>query len=351
METRMKGLVKSKKGDGFVELQELPVPKIGDNEVLIEVKAAAICGTDLHIYHDAFPYWPPVVLGHEFSGVIVDKGKDVNKWNIGDRVVGEPHTKACGTCWLCRTGNRQLCAEKRSPGWGMDGCFAKYMRYTEPFLLHRIPDDMPFIDASLVEPTANIVTDVLERGGLKPGDNVVVIGPGPIGLLAAMGAKAGGASEVTIIGTERDEKIRLSTARKIREIDNVLNVDREDPADFLLDRTAGKGADLVVEASGSAPGINSAFRLVRKFGTVTSIGLSGKESIPLRYDEAMKKAVNIVCNMSTAYTSWDKAINYIYSGKIDVKPIITHTGALDRWQDFFKLLENQEGLKAVFVND
>jgi D-arabinose 1-dehydrogenase-like Zn-dependent alcohol dehydrogenase len=141
---KMLALVKTGKGKGLVELKEAPIPLINENEVLIEVNAAGICGTDLHIYHDEFLYWPPVILGHEFAGVIAAKGDDVTDWDVGDRVVGEPHTLACGKCWLCRTGNRQICPKKRSPGWGIDGCFAKYMRYPEPELLHRIPETLSF---------------------------------------------------------------------------------------------------------------------------------------------------------------------------------------------------------------
>ena len=140
-EKTMRALVKTAKGKGLVELRDVAVPEIGTGEVLIEVKAAGICGTDLHIFQDEFPYWPPVILGHEFAGVIAEAGNDVADWKAGDRVVGEPHTLACGKCWLCCSGNRQLCASKRSPGWGIDGCFARYMRFPDPRLLHRIPDD------------------------------------------------------------------------------------------------------------------------------------------------------------------------------------------------------------------
>ncbi len=117
--------------------------------------------TDLHIYHDEFPYWPPVILGHEFSGVVSAVGSRVTGWTMGDRVVGEPHTLACGTCFLCRTGNRQVCASKRSPGWGIDGAFAPQMRFPEPGLLHRIPRRSTYPAAALVEPLANVVTDVV----------------------------------------------------------------------------------------------------------------------------------------------------------------------------------------------
>lgn len=345
----MKALVKTGKGVGLIEVREVPIPSIGDDEVLIEVKAAGICGTDLHIYHDQFPYWPPVILGHEFAGIIVAVGKKVRDWKVGDRVVGEPHTLACGRCWLCRSGNRQLCPEKRSPGWGIDGCFARYMRYPEPALLHRLPDDMGFEEAALVEPTANVVTDVLERGRVEAADTVAVVGPGPIGLLAAIAAKAGGAGTVVLIGTEADEELRLPTARKIKSIDYVLNVQREDVVTFVLELTAGRGADLVVEASGAAAGIGLAVQLVRKLGRLTAIGLTGKPEIPFPYDGAMFKATTYIFNLSTSFTSWDAAIRMIHLGKMEVAPLITHRGGLDRWKEFFTVLEEKKGIKAIFI--
>jgi len=345
----MKALVKTAKGPGLVELQEVPVPEISENEVLIEVKAAGICGTDLHIYHDQFPYWPPVILGHEFSGVIVEVGEKVKDWKPGDRVVGEPHTLACGRCWLCRTGNRQLCPEKRSPGWGIDGCFAKYLRYPDPFLLHLLPDTVSFEAAALVEPAANAVTDVIERGAVEAGDIVAVIGPGPIGLLAAMAAKAGGAAKVIIIGTDVDEDLRLPTARKIKSIDHVFNAQKEDVISFASDLTKGRGVDLVVEASGAAAGISFGLKLVRKLGKITAIGLTGKGEIPFPYDQGMFKAVRYTFNMSTSYTSWDKAIYLIESGQIETEPLITHRGGLEKWSEFFNILDEKKGIKAIFI--
>lgn len=345
----MTALVKTAKGKGNVELKQVPVPQIGHGEVLIEIKAAGICGTDLHILRDEFPYWPPVILGHEFAGVIAAKGEDVRDWKVGDRVVGEPHTLACGVCWLCRTGNRQLCASKRSPGWGIDGCFAEFMRFPEPALLHCIPDDLSFEEAAFVEPAANVVHDVLERGRVEPADAVVVIGPGPIGLMAAMAAKAAGAARVVIVGTDADESQRLPLARILAGIHAVWNVERDDVPVATAQFTDGRGADLVVEASGAEAGIGLAIELVRKKGRVAAIGLTGKSEVRFPYDAAMSKAIDFVFNMSTSYTSWDRAIHLIHAKQIDVLPLITHKGGLDRWQEFFTALETKQGIKGIFV--
>jgi L-iditol 2-dehydrogenase len=345
----MTALVKIAKGKGLIELKEVPIPEISDQEVLIEIKAAGICGTDLHIYHDEFPYWPPVILGHEFAGVIARVGKEVADWKPGDRVVGEPHTGACGKCWLCRTGNRQLCPSKRSPGWGIDGCFARFMRFPEPALLHRIPAGLAFEEAAFVEPAANVVHDVLERARVEPADVVAVIGPGPVGLMAAMAVRASGASKVFLLGTNADEEVRLPTARNIPAIDHIWNVQKEDVGSQIMDLTAGRGADLVVEASGAEAGIGLGLQLVRKMGRFAAIGLTGQGKIRFPYDTAMFKSVDFFFNLSTSYSSWDRAISLIATKKIDVKPLITHKGRLDRWAEFFAALDEKKGIKGIFT--
>jgi L-iditol 2-dehydrogenase len=348
-EKTMTALVKTAKGKGLIELKKVPIPEIAGDEVLIEVKAAGICGTDLHIYHDEFPYWPPVILGHEFAGVIARVGKNIEDWKPGDRVVGEPHTMACGKCWLCRMGNRQLCPSKRSPGWGIDGCFARFMRYPEPALLHRLPDGLAFEEAVFVEPAANVVHDVLERARVEPADVVAVIGPGPIGFMAAMAVKASGASKVFLLGTAMDEEVRLPAARKNPAIDCVWNVQKVDVVSRIMNLSEGRGADLVVEASGTEAGIGLGLELVRKMGRFSAIGLTARDKIPFPYDTAMFKSVDFFFNLSTSYSSWDRAISLIASKKIDVKPLVTHKGRLDRWAEFFAALDGKKGIKGIFL--
>ncbi|MBT4502036.1 MAG: alcohol dehydrogenase catalytic domain-containing protein [Gemmatimonadetes bacterium] len=266
----MLALVKTKKGKDAMELRDVPEPVIADDEVLIEVKAAGICGTDMHVKHDTFPYWPPVTMGHEFAGVIADRGGAVTGWEIGDRVIGEPHTLHCGQCYLCRRGYIQNCADKRSPGWGIDGAFTKYLKYPTK-LLHRIPDGMTFSQAALVEPAANTVTDIIERKAIEAGDFIVLLGPGPIGLMAAQAARTAGAREILIVGAPADQGLRLDTARQLG-FDNVIDFSKTNPLEKCLEMTAGIGADLVIECSGAPPAIAQTFELVRKWGRICAIG-------------------------------------------------------------------------------
>ncbi len=342
----MLALVKTQKGSGFVELQDRPEPKPKAGEVLIEVKACGICGTDLHILHDKFPYWPPVILGHEFSGRVAACGPETSRFREGDRVVAEPHTQACGHCYLCRTGNVHICPMKRSPGWGINGGFAKYVVMPER-LLHRIPDHMSYDLAAVVEPTANAVHDVIERAQFQAGDFAVVLGPGPIGLLAAMAARAAGARHVVVVGTPRDEGMRLGKSRELG-FDTVNNAE-VDPVKYVQELTGGIGADMVIEASGSAKGAASTPDFIRRKGRICVIGLTGLDSIPFPWDKAAFKVCEVIFNLSTGYSSWDRSIHLIAGGRLPAGEIITHRLPLREWRHGFEELEAQRALKVLLV--
>lgn len=342
----MKALVKTQKGVGYLELRDVPVPQPGDGEVLIKVLSAGICGTDIHVRDDAFPYWPPVILGHEFAGRVVQLGPNVRLVKDGDRVVGEPHTRACGHCPLCRTGNIQICPEKRSPGWGIDGAMAEFLVMPEG-LLHKLPDSIDDATGGIIEPAANAVHDVLERAGVEPGDLAVVIGPGPIGLLSAMAARAGGARQVLVIGADVDEPLRLPKARELGFI--AANAQKDNPADIVRDLTAGLGADLVVECSGSQAGIASTVELVRKKGRICAIGLPGNKPITFPYGQAAFKVVDVAFCLSTSYTSWNKAIHLVASGQMPAGKVITHRQPLADWQNVFDAIDRRAAIKAVLI--
>jgi L-iditol 2-dehydrogenase len=343
----MQALVKTQKGPGFIEIRSVPEPSPGAGEVLIEVKACGICGTDIHVWHDQFPYWPPVVMGHEFSGQIVALGPETALFQVGERVVGEPHTRACGHCYLCRTGNIQICPLKRSPGWGIDGAFTKYLKMPER-LLHRIPDSMSYELAALVEPTANTVHDLVERARVAAGDLVVVLGPGPIGLLAALTARAAGARHVVIVGAPADEAFRLPKARELG-FESVLNGAQVNPWDVVRDLSGGLGADLVVDCSGSAAAIASTVELIRKRGRICAIGLTGKDAIPFPWDKAAFKVCEVIFNLSTSYTSWDRTIHLMASGQLPAGAVITNCLPLSAWQSAFEGIEAQRELKVLLA--
>lgn len=343
----MKALVKTKKGVGHVEVRDVPEPSPGPGQVKIKIAACGICGSDIHVWHDSFPYWPPVTLGHEFTGTIVELGPDCKNYKEGERVVAEPHTKACGVCYLCRTGNIQICPEKRSPGWGIDGGMAEFICYPQK-LLHRIPDDMSWDQAAVVEPTANVVTDLLERTGVTSGDFVVVQGPGPIGLMAAMAARSAGARNVAIIGTPGDVALRFKTATELG-LTNLINIGESDPVEAILDMTGGIGADIVVECSGAPKAIPVMVDLVRKRGKICAIGLTGNKDVTIPWDKFAFKAVDVSFCMSTFYTSWDRTIDLIYRGLIQSEKVITHREPIDNWEQVFNDIVDLKALKALLI--
>ena len=340
----MLALVKEKEGQENLLLKECPIPVYGDNEVLIRVAYCGVCGTDLHIYHDQYPYYPPVILGHEFSGEIVEVGKNVTSFSVGDRVVGEPHNKACGKCYQCRNGHIQNCADKRSIGWGIDGAFTNYLVMPE-HLLHKIPDNVSFEAATVAEPIAIVAHQLWERAEVTPGDNVVIMGVGPIALLAAQMAKIAGAGKVILCGCTSDVEYRLKIAKEIGCYDLFIDVLKEDAVHIIMKET-GIGADLVVEASGAGSAIKTAIKVLRKRGRLCAIGMTARDAVEVSWNEAMMKVLDIQFNMSSSYEGWKMAMALLESGKLRVEPMV-EVRALRDWEQCFADLEAGKAMKIL----
>lgn len=344
----MKALVKTARGQGFVEVRQRDVPRIPFPDwVLIRVKAAGICGTDLHIWHDQFPYWPPVVMGHEFAGVIEERGAAVQRWEPGDRVVAEPHSLACGVCDACLQGNIQLCPSKRSPGWGIDGAFANFL-VMPAALLHAVPEEVPDVIAAIAEPMAIVIHQVLERGRVDLGDIVVVSGVGPVGILAAFLAKKAGARAVVVTGTGKSEQVRFPVALKLGA-DLCLNVEKEDVAARVRELTAGRGADLVVEASGASKAVAQAFDLARVGGRISAIGFTGEAAVSVPWDTALHKVLDVSFNMSSSRTAWPRAMATLKAFHRSLGPFVTSVIGLEQWEEAFQRLETEKEIKTVFA--
>lgn len=339
----MKAVVKTKKADGHVELLDVdePIPKPG--WVVLEVTGAGICGTDIHILHDEHPYWPPVTLGHEFAGRIAEVGPEVEGWRVGDRVVCEPHAGACGVCHLCRRGFMQLCAKKRAPGWGIDGALARYVA-VPAYLLHRVPDEVGDRAAAVCEPTA-ISVSAFERVGVEPGETVVVLGPGPIGLICGMIAHAMGADRAIVVGRSSSEH-RLGVGAGLGL--EVWNSEEIDVVEAAHDATQGRGVDLVVDTSGAAGAIAPGVEMLRRRGRMCAVGVSGRENVEFPWDKALFGAIDLHFSFSSSYTSWDAALSLMRSGAVDVEPLTT-VFSLERWEDAFRAVEEREVVKALLT--
>jgi len=326
-------------------LRDVPAPQIAPDEVLIRVRACGICGSDLKIQDDQHPYKPPVIVGHEFAGQIAEVGAAVTGWVIGDRVVSEQHTRACGHCRQCLTGNAFACSSKRAPGYFVDGAFTEFIK-VPAWLLHRIPENLNFVEAAFTEPSAVAAHGVLDRTGIAPEDVVLVLGCGPIGLVAAKMAQAAGASKVIITGVDRDEKARLPKARELG-IDCVVNVSQTDLAALVADLTGGGGADVVVELSGAPPAIGQAFRLARRLGRVGIIGQPPTDEVVVPYRDALFRALTVSFSYSSKYTSWERALSLFARGAIRPAQFITHVLPLAEWERGYELSRSGEAVKVV----
>ena len=347
---KQKALVKYAKGYGNVEIREIDVPKIPhDDWVLIKIKASGVCGTDVHVWQDLFQSWPPVILGHEFAGKIVETGKAVKRFKPGDRVVAEPNTGGCCLCEYCRSGRMHMCIDKQTLGWRTNGTFTDYIALPE-IVLHKIPDGLSYELAALTEPLAIVIYDVAERGKTKCNDFVVIKGSGPMGLLSAYVAKMQGASTVLLTGIDSSEYCRFDMARQLGA-DFTLNVMKENLAEKTMELTGGKGADVVIETSGAPSAINGSVELLKRGGRIIGVGIPTEQELLFPWKDAVLKSIEIIFSMSSSYTSWDKALGKLRQDSDILKKIITYTGTIDQWESVFNSLAAEKDIKAMFLFD
>jgi len=340
----MKAVVKYAHGRGNVELRDVPEPSPRPDEVMIEVKAAGICGSDIHIFDEdiKLPIKPPVIIGHEFSGVIAEVGSSVTKWKPGDRVTSETSVHVCGECIPCRTGNYNVCAEKRLIGYWFNGAFTKYC-VVPSRLVYRLPDNVSFLSGALCEPLACCVNGVMEKTHIKPGDLVVIAGPGPIGLLSLQIAKSQSAS-VVLCGVSRDEK-RLRLGEELGA-DLTVNVEEENPWRIVSKMTNGAGADVFIDCSGSPNAIRMGFQLVRRGGQYTQIGLTGKP-FNLDFDLVAYKELIVRGSLGQRWTSWKTALKMLSKGLVKTEPLISDVLPLSQWEIGFRKVRMKEGIKVI----
>ncbi len=340
----MRALIKFKDGYDGLELRdmELPVPKA--NEVLVKVHSCGVCGTDLKIQEDGFPYTPPVIIGHEFSGTIEKVGDKVTDWKAGDRVIAEQHFHHCGKCEYCLTGRRQFCPSKRSPGYFSDGAFAEYIA-VEQSLLHLIPENLSFEQAALVEPMGIAASAILGKAGVNPGEFVVILGTGPIALLALQMVKAAGAAHVVTTGLDVDEDSRFKAALAFGA-DMTINVQQQDPVEVIKGATGGKMADLVIDLSGAAPAILSGFNMLKKDGRFCAIGLPhGNVDFP--WADAVLKAVTVFFSFSSDFRAWERCLQMMSDGKIKTDGFTDNCFALEDWSSAFDMARSGKALKVI----
>jgi L-iditol 2-dehydrogenase len=262
---------------------------------------------------------------------------------VGDRVTTETYFSTCGCCLDCRRGRRNLCTKRRSIGSKQDGAFAQYL-LTPASNLHRVPDGLDLESAALTEPLACTVYAVLERADVRPGDNVALTGPGPIGLLAMQLAKLAGAFAV-MIGTNLDID-RLKLAKDLGA-DGVVNVDEVDNVVEAVGGILGaEGADLVIECSGAAPAAKTLIDVARRGARFCQIGLFGKP-IPFNQDAVCYKELTVTGTNASVTPGWPKALKLLAHKQIDVQRLITHRFAITEWDRALEVVKNKKGVKVI----
>ncbi|HKP11192.1 MAG TPA: zinc-binding dehydrogenase [Blastocatellia bacterium] len=341
----MTGLVQYELQPRAVELRELPVPEVAEDEVLLRVGAVSVCGSDIHQYHNkqSWPVRVPVVLGHEFGGHVARVGKRVRGFKEGDRVVSETAASICGQCMYCRTGEYNLCPRRSGFGYGTHGAMAEYVRVPER-CLHSIPDSLPFERAALTEPCCVGYNAVAVKSHIRPGDTVVVLGPGPIGLLAAEMARIGGAGTLIVSGMSQDAS-RLDAARALG-VTHAVNAEETDLLGLIRGLGDGLGADLIVDATGTSVALKQALEIVRPGGQITKVGW-GPQPLGFSLDPLVQKAITLQGSFSHTFKNWEKVVAMLASGQINLGPIVSCVSPLAAWRDCFDGMHTGRYVKAV----
>ena len=327
---------------GSVELREVAVPDVGEEDVLLAVRAVGVCGSDLHQWQNSHS-WPvnyPCTLGHEFAGVVAQAGRRVRQFKEGDRVVSETAATIDAHSPFTRAGRYHLDPARLGFGYGVDGAMAHYVRVPER-CLHALPDSLPFEKAALTEPCAVAYNAVCLNTDVRPGDVVLVLGPGPIGLLCALMAKLRGAHPLVVAGLPADEG-RLDVARRLGA-DVTLT---DDVGAHVGEWGDGLGADVVIDAAGTSATLEQAMEVVRPGGQITKVGW-GPQPMNYSLDPVVQKAVRVQGSFSHYWPVWERVIRMLASGQIDLDPVISDVGPLEGWATSFERMHEGAYVKAV----
>ena len=340
------------KGIGSMEIEDIAKPSAGAGELLVQVKACAICGGDLRTFrHGHKAIHPPIVLGHEIAGVIVEAGEGVDRYKAGDRVIVAPGI-GCGSCSYCLSGHQNLCYTRKTIAHHYNGGFAEYVLIPAGAVdagnVNFIPDEVDYLSASLAEPLACVINGQ-EAMNIELGNTVAVIGAGPIGIMHAELARAHGAGKVFLIN--RSSK-RLDSAKSFH-YDAYIDSSKTDAVKAVQDLTDGMGANVVIVTAGSAEAQNMGIQMASKMGKVCLFAGLPKDNPMLNFDVNFVhyRQITLYGTFSSAPRHNALAIEMIRSGKIDADHILTHAVSLDDICLGMELVEKRAGLRVAVVPD
>ncbi|MEA5002340.1 MAG: alcohol dehydrogenase catalytic domain-containing protein [Christensenella sp.] len=340
----MKALVKFAEGRQGMEIRDIPIPTPKKNELLVKIMAAGICGTDIHLMHDEYTYYPPVILGHEYTGIVEGMGSAVSGFAKGDQIISMTAAVTCGHCGYCREGLLMLCNERRSIGSGVNGAMAEYMVIPAE-LAFKLPANVSGDDTmAIAEPLACVIRAVIEQSHIKAGDVALVSGPGTIGQLTMLIAKMQGAY-VIMSGTPQDAE-RLALARELGA-DAVCSSPQE--LKSIIDKITVDGVDVAYECAGAPPSLDVCINMLKKTGNLAQVGLYGKP-VPVDMDKILCKELALSVSYATERTSWDILLKLASQGKLEkVKKLISARMPLDEWETAFDMFANKEGYKIYLI--
>jgi len=335
------GVVNYAPEPGSVELREVKRPEPGPDEVIVEVEAVGVCGSDLHQWtgHQSWPVNYPVVLGHEFGGTILETGDRVGSWRTGERVVSETAAVIDRESPFSHMGRYNLDPTRKGFGYGVDGAMTRYVRVPTR-CLHRVPESLPMVEAALTEPCCVAYNAVVENVRIRPGDRILVLGPGPIGLLCGAMARLCGA-EVAVAGLARDEaRLRIARAYGCETI-------TEAPDEWAR-ATDGHGADGVVDAAGVTATFATAMRVTRPGGWISKVGW-GRDPLDVSLDPIVQKNITVQGSFSHHWAIWERVLRLLSTGQLDVKPITGGKWPIEQWHEAFETMHSGAIAKAVLT--
>jgi L-iditol 2-dehydrogenase len=345
----MKAVKKFSDNGVYYKTVDEPIPGIeSDSDVKIQIDAIGICTSDIHVLHGTMSMPDGNIVGHEYTGTVVEVGNAVKKVVPGDRVVCENAKGACFKCKLCLSGHYELCPHKRSPGWFSQGVYTEYTVQPE-YCVHKIPNNLAREVAAVAEPFAICVYGVLERGRFNKDDFTVIYGMGPIGLFTLITLVDLGAKNVICVASTRRSNARYELAKDLGAT-AVISTDEDIPAK-IREMNESWGPDCVIDCSGDPNAINEGIGMLRKGGKFIALGISHDTLIPFAFNQAVLSVIEMVFSATSSHDAWVKVIGILERNEKKINKVVTHQYPLVEWEEAYEKIANREAVKAVLVNN